>query len=157
MEQLVHFSHMHPLILVYLQSNHNNETSDEEDEDEGAHENDFVVKDNHVGQCNMCKEHIYSFHLCYYYCKDCDYSLHKFCAELPNILRKHPLHPNHNLTLSKSFQDSNPVYDFDHELTCCICNLKWKYFCNYHCSVCKFNMDITCATISQHNGPPKPP
>ncbi|CAI9298259.1 unnamed protein product [Lactuca saligna] len=138
MEQLEHFSHNHPLNLVQLQPNHN----EEEDVD------DFVVEDHHVGQCNMCEEDIYSFHLRYYTCKNCNYSLHNFCAEIHKTLQDHPLHnPNHNLTLSKGFQDLDLYFSLDKEWTCGLCNHKQKNLFNYHCSICKFNMDIICATM----------
>ncbi|CAI9298256.1 unnamed protein product [Lactuca saligna] len=148
MEQLVHFSHDHPLKLVQLQPYHNEEEGEEEEEEEDVDE--FVVEDHHVGQCNMCKEDIYSFHLCYYTCKNCNYSLHKFCAEIPITLQDHPLHdPNHNITLSERFQDRHPFFHSNQEWTCGVCNHKRKNFFNYHCSSCKFNMDIICATMSQ--------
>ncbi|CAI9265776.1 unnamed protein product [Lactuca saligna] len=144
MEQLEHFSHNHPLNLVQLQPNHNEEEEEEEDVD------DLVVEDHHVGQCNMCEEDIYSFHLCYYTCKNCSYSLHKFCAEIPKTLHDHPLHnPNHNLTLSKGFPDPDLYFSSNKEWTCGLCNHKRNNFFNYHCSICKFNMDIICATMSQ--------
>ncbi|GJY08434.1 zinc finger, PHD-type containing protein [Tanacetum coccineum] len=65
MESLQHFSHDHLLSLIHLQTNKNNVNSDDE-EDEKAEkvDDDFVVEDQHIGQCNMCKEEIYSFHLC---------------------------------------------------------------------------------------------
>ncbi|GKB24794.1 zinc finger, PHD-type containing protein [Tanacetum coccineum] len=102
MESLQHFSHDHLLSLIHLQTNKNNVNSD--DEEEKKDDDDFGVEDQHIGQCNMCKEEIYSFHLCYYKCNDCDYTLHKFCAELPTTEKNHPLHPGHDLTLSQGFQ-----------------------------------------------------
>ncbi|KAJ0715956.1 putative chromatin regulator PHD family [Helianthus annuus] len=83
----------------------------------------------------MCKERIWSFHLCYYYCKSCDYSLHKFCAELPDTLQNNPLHPDHNLKLL-------PPRTFK----CHVCNLKWKDVYCYYCGVCRYRMCIICAT-----------
>ncbi|XP_076959947.1 uncharacterized protein LOC143636174 [Bidens hawaiensis] len=101
----------------------------------------------------MCKEEIYSFHLCYYSCKDCDYSLHKFCAQLPRTQPNHPLHPGHNLTLSDGYQFHDPVFKFietfDSAVTCDTCQIERKRFYNYHCSICDFNMDIICATIAE--------
>ncbi|GKF36799.1 hypothetical protein Tco_0113557 [Tanacetum coccineum] len=106
MESLQHFSHDHLLSLIHLQKNKNNVNSDDDDEEEekDKDDDDFVVEDQHVGRCNMCEEEIYSFHLCYYKCNDCDYTLHKFCAELPTTEKNHPLHPGHDLTLSQGFQ-----------------------------------------------------
>ncbi|KAJ0739945.1 putative chromatin regulator PHD family [Helianthus annuus] len=155
MEQLQHFSHEHMLSLVQLQLNHIHENSDKEDEDEDENQDkdDFVLEDPHVGKCMMCKEDIYSFHLCYYCCKACDYSLHKFCAQLPITQQNHPLHPGHNLTLSDGFQFDDPDfifdYTFDTEVRCGICKIERERFYNYHCSICVFDIDIICATISE--------
>ncbi|GKD13940.1 zinc finger, PHD-type containing protein [Tanacetum coccineum] len=150
MEELKHFTHDHPLSLVYLNPNRKSETieeEEEEEEDKDKDDDDFVEEDKHGGQCNMCKEQIYSFHLCYYECKSCDYSLHKFCAELPLTQQNHPLHPGHNLTLSERLQHVD--FRFKHEWMCHVCKCKWKSFFNYYCSTCNVSMDIICATISQ--------
>ncbi|XP_076911708.1 uncharacterized protein LOC143569762 [Bidens hawaiensis] len=152
LEQLQHFSHEHLLSLVQLQPLQKNENSDTEDEDEGKDEDidDFVVEEPHVGKCKMCKEEIYSFHLCYYSCKDCDYSLHKFCAQLPLTQPNHPSHPGHNLTLSDGFQFHDPNfkfdYTFDSPVKCDMCQIFRERFYSYHCSICDFTMDIICAT-----------
>ncbi|XP_023731572.1 uncharacterized protein LOC111879366 [Lactuca sativa] len=151
MEQLLHFTHDHTLSLVHLQpASHDSENSDEEEEKEEGEEDDFVAEEKHVGKCKMCKEGIYSFHMSYYECKDCDddYSLHKFCAEMPKTLQNHPshdFHPYHNLTLSKGFFW---IYSSD-EWACSVCNLMRKNIFNYMCSICEINMDIICATMSQ--------
>ncbi|KAI3760720.1 hypothetical protein L1987_51119 [Smallanthus sonchifolius] len=152
MEQVKHFSHEHLLSLVQFQTTDHsisNENSDKEDEDK----DDIVVADRHVGKCKMCEEEIYSFHLCYYSCKDCDYSLHKLCTQLPTTQQNHPLHPGHNLTLSKGFQLSDPDFKFvkkvDSEWKCNICSITRKNFYNYHCYICKYTMDIICATMSE--------
>nr|KAJ0188096.1 hypothetical protein LSAT_V11C900467520 [Lactuca sativa] len=151
MEQLLHFTHDHMLSLVHLQpASHDSENSDEEEEKEEGEEDDFVAEEKHVGECKMCKEGIYSFHISYYECKDCDddYSLHKFCAEMPKTLQNHPshdFHPYHNLTLSKGFFW---IYSSD-EWACSVCNLMRKNIFNYMCSICEINMDIICATMSQ--------
>ncbi|GKA27225.1 zinc finger, PHD-type containing protein [Tanacetum coccineum] len=154
MESLQHFSHDHLLSLIHLQKNKNNVNSDDDDEEEkeGKDDDDFVVEDQHVGQCNMCEEPIYLFHLCYYKCNDCVYSLHKFCAELPTTEKNHPLHPGHDLTLSQGFQFHES--DLKHNSTihspwkCFICNRLHEMSYNYHCSICKYSMDIICATAS---------
>lgn len=94
----------------------------------------------------MCKEQIYSFHLCYYECKSCDYSLHKFCAELPEIQNNHPLHPGHNLTLGRYKRDG---YSSESDLKCCICNHNRINLFNYICDICNNSIDIICATMSE--------
>ncbi|KAK1414126.1 hypothetical protein QVD17_29867 [Tagetes erecta] len=135
--------HNHPLDLVYLQQpNHKNENDHEdEDEDEEKDEDEFVEEDYHGPQCNMCNEQIYSFHLCYYKCKSCNYSSHKFCEELPTQ-QNHPSHPSHNLTLYPSSKLHN-------EFMCFVCTLKWKNVYFYFCGICNEAMDIICATMSE--------
>ncbi|KAJ0724523.1 putative chromatin regulator PHD family [Helianthus annuus] len=137
MDPLRAFRHEHPLNLVHLpqQLHHKNENADDEDEDEVEDEVEFVEEDR---QCNLCKEEIWSFHLCYYSCKTCNYSLHKFCAELPEILQNHLLHPGHDL----SFYSSD-----DDEFKCHVCNLMQKNIPQYYCLHCDFEMDIICATL----------
>ncbi|KAL8242820.1 hypothetical protein R6Q59_013122 [Mikania micrantha] len=135
-DQLDHFSHRHSLSLVYLQQKNENDNDEDEDRDEEA-EDEFVEENLHGGECNMCKEHILSFDVCYYYCKPCDYSLHKFCAELPFKLQNHPLHPQHELKL-------RPYYFT--EIRCFICNLDRKNDHIYACYTCKLAIDINCAT-----------
>ncbi|KAD1248154.1 hypothetical protein E3N88_43103 [Mikania micrantha] len=101
----------------------------------------------------MCKEEIYWFHLCYYSCKDCNYSLHKFCAQLPKTIQDHPLHPGHDLTLSQEDQLYDPDFIFketvDSEWICDVCFISRRNFYNYHCHICKFSIDIICATLSE--------
>ncbi|KAI3814792.1 hypothetical protein L1987_14436 [Smallanthus sonchifolius] len=150
-DQLRHFSHRHPLTLVYLQQPNHNADDEDEEEKEKEKEEDFVEEDHHGGQCEMCNKEIWSFHLCYYYCKSCNYSLHKFCAELPMTQQNHPSHPSHILTLSNLVQSRNNFYfrSTDGTWKCSLCNLMWKNIYNYHCSICNFNMDIICATMSE--------
>nr|XP_043637795.1 uncharacterized protein LOC122608771 [Erigeron canadensis] len=97
----------------------------------------------------MCKEDIYSFHLCYYECERCeDYSLHKFCAELPLTLKNHHLHPAHDLT----FVDRWWLTTYKRN-GCGVCKDNSTHddgrFIVYNCSICEFYMDINCATLSQ--------
>ncbi|KAL8225385.1 hypothetical protein R6Q57_017942 [Mikania cordata] len=156
MEHLKHFSHEHPLSLVQLhpcQENSNNK--DEDDDEDGVEYGDefWVKEDNKFGICEMCKEEIYWFHLCYYSCKDCNYSLHKFCAQLPKTIQDHPLHPGHDLTLSQEDQLYDPDFILketaDSEWRCDVCFISRRNFYNYHCHVCKFSIDIICATLSE--------
>ncbi|KAI7735266.1 hypothetical protein M8C21_009400, partial [Ambrosia artemisiifolia] len=134
-DTLLHFSHRHPLNLVYLQQpTHKKENVDDEDEDEVEDEIEFVEEDR---QCSLCEEQIWSFHLCYYSCKTCNYSLHKFCAELTRTLQNHPLHPGHTLKF----------YFWYDELKCQICNLMKKSIFWYYCRSCDFQIDIICATL----------
>ncbi|KAD4586391.1 hypothetical protein E3N88_23992 [Mikania micrantha] len=124
MEQLDHFSHEHVLSLVQLQPRQENYNKEDEDED------------------GMI-----------FGCKDCNYSLHKFCAQLPKTEQNHPLHPGHDLTLSQEYQLSDPDFKlegkFDSNWMCEVCNIERCGFYNYHCYICKFTMDIICANMSE--------
>ncbi|KAK9055362.1 hypothetical protein SSX86_026445 [Deinandra increscens subsp. villosa] len=83
--------HEHPLKLVDLKVI-KNEESDEEEE-----EKDHVPQDEFVCPCNRCGQEINDYYRYNYKCSlddnSCDYSLHKFCAELPATLH-HMSHPH---------------------------------------------------------------
>ncbi|KAL8242815.1 hypothetical protein R6Q59_013117 [Mikania micrantha] len=142
-DEFEHFSHDHSLSLVYLQQkNQKNENDSDEDEERDEETEDGFVEENlHGGECNMCKEQILSFDVCYYYCKPCDYSLHKFCAELPMILQNHPLHPQHDLSLFFPFENF--------PMQCILCKHNRKTIRFYGCNTCKINIDIICATLRE--------
>ncbi|KAD2394096.1 hypothetical protein R6Q59_013119 [Mikania micrantha] len=146
-DQLDHFCHHHSLSLVYLQQqNRDNENDSYEDERDEVVKDEFVEENHHGGKCDMCKEQILSFDVCYYYCKPCDYSVHKLCVEAPRRLQNHPLHPEHDLILF------GPI-DKPHFVTgmkCIICSLNWRedtYF--YVCYICPILVDIICATLRE--------
>ncbi|KAL8257575.1 hypothetical protein R6Q59_029616 [Mikania micrantha] len=150
-DQLLHFSHHHPLNLLHLQpSKHKEENDDDDDNDDNDDEDDFVEEDNHGGQCKLCNEQIWSFHSCYYHCKSCDYSLHKFCAELPEFTQDRPLHIGHTLTLSMSYPIKAVIDQIvGPKWRCYVCKDWWESTYNYCCSICNLGMDIICATL-QH-------
>ncbi|GJX39467.1 hypothetical protein Tco_0252770 [Tanacetum coccineum] len=93
--QIMVLEHEHPLELVDLQRKrqHNEET----DDDDGV---DLDTIPEFRGQCGRCSQVISEYHMYYYKCVDtCDYSLHKFCAELPPKL-EHTAH-GHPLVISQ--------------------------------------------------------
>ncbi|KAK3023708.1 hypothetical protein RJ639_042718 [Escallonia herrerae] len=112
--ELQHFSHKHPLFFREIIPN----------EDGG---------DEKACCCNGCLEVISS---AYYGCSQCEFFLHKLCAELPQVI-EHPLHPEHPLTLHKA---SSRVCD--------VCDNRWRNF-GYRCSECNFDMDIICASAME--------
>ncbi|GKU97514.1 hypothetical protein SLEP1_g10657 [Rubroshorea leprosula] len=73
-----------------------------------------------------------------YSCRQCGFFLHKKCAELPGEIN-HPLHHQHPLVLS--------VTPYRHSIgfLCNLCYGEREGFA-YHCSSCKFDLDIRCAT-----------
>ncbi|XP_027080687.2 uncharacterized protein [Coffea arabica] len=123
-KQLEHFSHEeHPLILCELQK-----------------ENDDGSIDQKSAVCYGCQEQISDSTA--YCCFRCDFFLHKRCAELPRQIR-HPMHSQHDLVLLR-----NPTY-FSGGCSCNACGQGgWKYF-TYHCSLCKFDLDVSCAILDQ--------
>lgn len=78
-----------------------------------------------------------------YSCLPCEFFLHKRCAELPKQIN-HPMHPKHPLILHKE----SPY----HALGYCICDAcyidDWKFF-TYHCSLCEFDLDVSCAILDR--------
>ncbi|KAJ0027775.1 hypothetical protein Pint_36405 [Pistacia integerrima] len=99
---LEHFSHKHTLIF---------------NED---------LQQNENSSCFGCKEPISGQS---YSCEECNFFLHKACAELPCQI-KHTFHRKHPLIL----QENPPHNDF-------------PCFFKYHCSLCNFSLDKKCALL----------
>ncbi|KAJ0715987.1 putative chromatin regulator PHD family [Helianthus annuus] len=149
-DQLLHFSHEHPLSLVHLQQpNHKNESSEDEDEEK----EDFVEELCHGGRCGLCKEQIWSFHLCYYYCKSCHYSLHTFCAQLPKTKQNCPSDRGHTLTCHyyyfRDYLDVETGDDYEHDYECFVCKLECRNAGFYYCHDCGYCIDVICDTMSE--------
>uniref|UniRef100_A0A2N9I7B7 Phorbol-ester/DAG-type domain-containing protein n=1 Tax=Fagus sylvatica TaxID=28930 RepID=A0A2N9I7B7_FAGSY len=88
--------------------------------------------------CNGCGEGIEGS--CYS-CRKCETDLHPSCAKLPLPRElQHPIHRKHPLNLHKT-----PPYD-GRTCTCNGCNLPCRSF-DYHCPLCKFDLDIKCASL----------
>ncbi|KAI3671471.1 hypothetical protein L1987_87209 [Smallanthus sonchifolius] len=78
------FEHEHPLNFIDLWSKElKHEEEDEESEEETE---DLISNQDFRCLCFRCDEEINWFHRYYYTCGQCDYSMHKFCAELPERL-----------------------------------------------------------------------
>jgi hypothetical protein len=88
------------------------------------------------GPCHMCYEDVSGPN---YSCKKCYWEVHKSCAELPHELR-HPLHPKHPLLLI-DVRFENPGRKCEN------CNRSTRRGFIYSCFDCKFNLDITCASL----------
>ncbi|KAL8206286.1 hypothetical protein R6Q57_009837 [Mikania cordata] len=85
--------HEHPLKLVDLQMI--KDPKEEDSEEESNDEEEIIAPDDvFVCSCNRCYQEIKAYYRYYYKCTNdsCDYSLHKFCAELPTTI-EHALHP----------------------------------------------------------------
>ena len=88
--------------------------------------------------CNGCGEQIKGSCFC---CKKCRVFLHLSCAKLPQELQ-HPVHDKHPLVFHKKSKHDKDIYKCNH------CNSVCREFF-YHCLLCKFNLDIKCASTLQ--------
>jgi hypothetical protein len=96
----------------------------------------FIEQAEGLFQCDGCLEDIKGSG---YGCRECDFDLHPSCAKLPRELQ-HPIHQKFPLNLHKT-----PPYD-GRTCTCNGCNLPCRSFV-YHCPICKFDLDIKCASL----------
>ncbi|XP_027066741.1 uncharacterized protein [Coffea arabica] len=117
MEELKHFSHEQHLLIL----------------EKG--ERDETVQKSICYGCGapVLSEPTYS-------CKECSIFLHRRCAELPEKLSDHPMHPQHRLTLLEKPPNKEGICD------CKGCGQSWRNF-TYHCNTCNFNLDISCAKL----------
>ncbi|KAK3013396.1 hypothetical protein RJ639_009457 [Escallonia herrerae] len=109
-----HFSHKHPLFFREIIPN----------KDDG---------DEKACPCDGCSEVISG---AFYGCSQCNFFLHKVCAELPGVI-EHPLHPEHPLILRERGMR-----------TCDACRNGCTDF-TYTCSPCDFDMDLICASLME--------
>ncbi|XP_021976207.1 uncharacterized protein LOC110871784 [Helianthus annuus] len=127
------FEHEHPLNLTNLWSEEENEDYEEDKEE---NEDEVDAKQDFRCLCSRCHEEINWFHRYYYSCSTCsDFSIHKFCAELPDRLED--------------------ICEAGHTLGFCLVNYYWNCsICNrfrkprellYRCNLCDFKVDANCA------------
>ncbi|KAG9134765.1 hypothetical protein Leryth_001074 [Lithospermum erythrorhizon] len=118
MKQIIHFSHDHPLIL----------------------KNQVQKLDGGVfPDCYCCSKQVSSGPA--YRCEECQYFMHKNCAEIPLEIT-HPMHSYHKLRLlAKSPYNVGTG-------TCNACSKGMSGFV-YHCSICYFDLDIHCAFLER--------
>ncbi|THG05237.1 hypothetical protein TEA_013682 [Camellia sinensis var. sinensis] len=113
-EWLEHFSHLHPLSFSRK------------------------VKD-FQSYCSGCGRIIWDLNN---YCNQCNFVLHKSCAEFPRLI-KHQLH-EHSLTLC----DTAPCDD-GRPVMCNSCDERINGF-NFRCADCKFTLHLVCARTFLH-------
>ncbi|XP_038701031.1 uncharacterized protein LOC119997874 [Tripterygium wilfordii] len=120
--QLISVDHVHPHDLIFC-------------EEEAIHLNG----DEEI-LCCACSKSLAG--ASFYSCSECYFFLHKTCAELPPTI-KHPSHRKHPLILL-----SNSPYGSG-RFICDMCiGLNTDGFL-YHCSDCKFDLDINCALLAR--------
>ncbi|KAK8308220.1 hypothetical protein V6Z11_D02G041000 [Gossypium hirsutum] len=118
--ELQHFSHPHPLVSFKYQTVAREEV------------------DTEAALCLGCEKPVEGWS---YGCNQCEFYLHKGCAELelaPKI--QHPFHPKHPLTLL-------PKSPYPGGITVCdLCGKNFEGFV-YNCNDCIFDLHINCALL----------
>ncbi|XVE61164.1 hypothetical protein DITRI_Ditri06bG0017800 [Diplodiscus trichospermus] len=89
--------------------------------------------------CAACKEYGAGERFA---CTDCNFQLHDFCALAPPALKRHPIHPFHNIIYFPK-----PVKGGILKSRCEICAKPTKG-CIFKCTVCSFQMHPCCAMLS---------
>ncbi|XAR67955.1 hypothetical protein NMG60_11002911 [Bertholletia excelsa] len=125
---IVNNSHKHPLTFFDDQV--------EDQEFSASKQPLWNIKTRKDKRCNGCQQTI---SIPFYYCAQCNFSLHQWCAELPKELW-HPIHPEHPLQL---ITDS-PLDGMTYECECC-CSCTNGYV--FGCTSCKFYLDIKCVSL----------
>ncbi|KAA8517093.1 hypothetical protein F0562_017386 [Nyssa sinensis] len=126
--EINHFSHDHPLILFDVQ---NNEESCSESKPSLLNE---MKNDN---KCNGCMLPISAP---FYSCSQCNFFLHKWCAELPTEVWQHPCHPQHTLVLLPKCPRFFGLF------RCQCCGINSNGF-SFSCASCEFYLDVNCASL----------
>ncbi|KAJ4846771.1 hypothetical protein Tsubulata_031240 [Turnera subulata] len=75
----------------------------------------------------------------YYTCQYCKKYFHKLCAELPLLIKHHPLHSQHPLAILPANNSEG--------MLCDQCG-NFCYDGGYKCDRCEFLLDIKCASLS---------
>ncbi|CAL5389775.1 unnamed protein product [Camellia sinensis] len=125
--KIQHVSHGHPLIFF-----------DEQLDSESCSTGNKLPLLNEVmkndEKCNGCAQTISAP---FFYCAECNFFLHEWCAELP-IEPRHPCHPEHPLCLTPDF----------HIFGCICCGSDSNNTFFFGCSTCKyFIVDFKCASL----------
>ncbi|KAJ0900082.1 putative chromatin regulator PHD family [Helianthus annuus] len=140
-KKLKMFEHEHPLNLTDLWSEQLQRDEDYE-EDKEENEDEVDAKQDFRCLCSRCHEEINWFHRYYYSCSTCsDFSIHKFCAELPERLED-ICEVGHTLGF----------YLYNNHWICNICRRRSKpRELLYRCDLCDFYVDANCATKRLQN------
>ncbi|PWA63393.1 B-box-type zinc finger, Zinc finger, PHD-type, DC1 [Artemisia annua] len=129
--------HAHPLKLIDLNPEYPHDEVVYDDEEE------LIMKQDFRCPCGRCGQEINFYHRYYYTCDQCDYSLHKLCAELPTTL-KHEYHHDHTLILCQLLETEWCL--------CQVCKRKHLYqYLYYHCAQCDVAIGLGCTKINVQN------
>ncbi|XAR68567.1 hypothetical protein NMG60_11003741 [Bertholletia excelsa] len=125
---IINNSHEHPLFFF-----------DNQVEDEGLSGSQqplWNIEKRKGEQCHGCQRTI---SVPFYYCAQCNFSLHQWCAKLPKELW-HPTHPEHSLLLITE----RPSYRWFYN--CASCESRPDMYV-FGCTKCEFYLDIKCASL----------
>ena len=126
--ELQHFIHEHPLIINEFPG-----------KSMFSAERYLFERHKIIPSCTGCGEAIVGSCVC---CGQCSFRLHNSCAKLPHELQL-PIHDKHPLVLQlKKEYHRVDLYK------CNYCNLVGRHFF-YHCPLCKFVLDVKCASSLQ--------
>ncbi|KAH7854567.1 hypothetical protein Vadar_015436 [Vaccinium darrowii] len=125
--EIKHSCHDHPLAYIDFEK-----TIDLAVSPSMSNLSSLLNGERNAGKCNGCAQ---SISAPFYHCVECNFSLHTWCAELPDELR-HPGHPEHTLLLTMT----------NNYLSCDGCNL-FQNIMYYVCSECSFFLDCKCASL----------
>ncbi|OMP03975.1 Zinc finger, PHD-type [Corchorus olitorius] len=96
-----------------------------------------------VEQDCVCDGCMRSISVPFYSCKECEFFLHRLCAELPRV-KEHAIH-KHNLVLLKPYE----VHSIKFLAFCVACN-RFHHGFRYKCDTvsCRFEIDVQCSLLS---------
>ncbi|KAL8260994.1 hypothetical protein R6Q59_025043, partial [Mikania micrantha] len=147
--------HEHPLIRIDLQVMHRDYEEDNDDYDD----NELIAKQNFKCTCDRCGTRIDWYHRYYYKCSmsSCNYSIHKFCEELPKTLKFQGHPSDHTLILTKKQMIRHVivvsgVIELAYVINVRICGMEFEddHFI-YMCSKCMYYVHPKCATQRTKN------
>ncbi|KAJ0833826.1 putative chromatin regulator PHD family [Helianthus annuus] len=133
------------------ESEEDEEENDDSEEDEEEKDDVLIAKQYFKCLCSRCGEEINWYHRYYYSCCHCsDYSVHKFCAELPEENNLEDVcEVGHTLDFIHSTYHWNwkGKWDSEADWNCKICG---RYHKSrdlwYRCDRCYFQVDVSCGT-----------
>ncbi|KAJ0639229.1 putative chromatin regulator PHD family [Helianthus annuus] len=149
MKENMMFEHKHPFSLIDLWSEQVRREAESEEDEEEEKDDVLIAKQDFQCLCSRCGEDIKWYHRYYYSCCQCsDYSVHKFCAELPERLED-VCEVGHALDLTQSAPHFNwkGGWSREDDWNCKICG---RYHKSgdlwYRCDRCLFQFDVNCGT-----------
>ncbi|KAH7855991.1 hypothetical protein Vadar_031377 [Vaccinium darrowii] len=125
--EIKHICHDHPLTYVDFEK-----PIDQAASRSMSDVSSLLGWERNAGKCGGCAQ---SISAPFYHCVECNFSLHVWCAELPEKLQ-HPGHSEHTLSLTMA----------KYYVECVGCHL-FQNTMHYVCGECAFYLDCKCASL----------